>query len=492
MNKEKEIIKKTFFTEWHKLLLIIVTLTIPFIFNILRIPETITNAGDVVLTKEGQTVIGILIFVLILWMTEAIPFHITGLISILLMTVLKIDSFKNIVEIGFGNHIFIFFIGVLTLSSLINHSGLGRRIAIFLLSKTGNDTRKIILGFLIVGALLSMWITDMAVAAMLMPLARSLLREEDIQPLKSNFGKALMISCAWGPVIGGIGTPAGCGPNPLAIGFLKNMAGIDVSFIQWMSYGVPAALLLIPVAWVILITFFKPEMKKLSKTRDELKEDLKALPAINREEKITIIIFIITVTLWLSSPVLEKLIGTSIPISMPVLLTSSLFFFPKISGIKWKDVEKDISWSSILLIVTGISLGMMLYRTGAAGWLSTVLLGGIVGVHPLVQIFAIVIIVSLLKIALSSNTVTGTIIIPIIIAFAQNLGLSVLTITLPAAITASLAFILVTSTPTNVIPYSAGYFSILDMAKAGIVMTIISSVIVSAVIFLVGTAGGLY
>jgi sodium-dependent dicarboxylate transporter 2/3/5 len=488
----KGIVQKLSFTGWHKLLLILVSLIIPFALHSIRFPDAVTNAGNIVLTPAGQTVIGVLIFTLILWMTEAIPFHITGLISIFLMTILQIDSFKNIVAIGFGNHIFIFFIGVLILSSLINYSGLGKRIAIFLLSKTGNDTRTIILGFLIVGALLSMWITDMAVAAMLMPLAKSLLKEEGIKPLKSNFGKALMISCAWGPIIGGIGTPAGCGPNPIAIGFLKDMAGIDVSFIQWMTYGVPAAILLIPVAWVILIIFFKPEMKKLSKTKDELKEDLKKLPKISREEKITIIIFILTVALWLSSPLFEKWLGISIPISMPILLTSSLFFFPKISGIKWKDVERDISWSSILLIVTGISMGMMLYQTGAAGWLSVILLGGIVGMHPFVQIFAIVFIVSFLKIALSSNTVTGTIIIPIIIAFAQNHGLSVLTITLPAAITASLAFILVTSTPTNVIPYSAGYFSILDMAKAGIVMTVISSVIVSAVIFLVGTAYGLY
>ena len=101
--------------------------------------------------------------------------------------------------------------------------------------------------------LLSMWISNMAVAAMLMPLAKSLLDEEGLKPLESNFGKALLISVAWGSLIGGFGTPAGNGPNPLAIGFMKDMAGIDVSFLDWMIYGVPISLIHIPLHGAALI-----------------------------------------------------------------------------------------------------------------------------------------------------------------------------------------------------------------------------------------------
>lgn len=484
MKKSESMVKNMVFLG----LAIAVALAIIFI----PLPDSFTTVGDAELTSAGQTALAVLIFALILWMTEAIPFHITGLIGVFMMALFKIDTFKNVVKAGFGNDIVIFFIGVLILSAFITKSGLGKRISVFILSKTGNNTHLIILGFLVSGVILSMWITDMAVAAMLMPLGVSILKEEGVKPLKSNFGKALMISCAWGPIIGGIGTPAGCGANPLAVGFLKDMAGIDVSFVDWMIYGVPAALLLIIPTWGILLMFFKPEMKFLKKTKEELVADFKAFPKPDREEKVTIVLFLLTVVLWLTSPLLEKLLGISIPISMPVLLTASLFFFPGMSKIKWKQIQEDVSWSGIILVLSGVSLGMMLYNSGAAMWLSVVLLGGIGAMPVFIQILVIVLIVSLLKIILSSNTVTGTIIIPIIIALAVSLGLSPLGITLPAAITASLAFILVTSTPTNVIPYSAGYFSIKDMAKAGIALTLVSSAIVAATIFVVGTLTNLY
>lgn len=484
MNKSASTVKN--------LVLIAVAMVIALVVINLPLSTDMRTIGNAVLTQQGQTALAILIFALVLWITEAIPFHITGLLGMILLALFKIDSFKNIVKSGFGNDVIIFFIGVLILSSFITRSGLGKRISMFILSLTGNKTSNIVLGFLCAGLVLSMWITDMAVAAMLMPLAKNILEEEGVKPLKSNFGKALMISTAWGPIIGGIGTPAGCGANPLAVSFLKDMAGIDVSFLDWMTYGVPSAILLIFPAWFILMRFFKPEMTHLKKTKEELQANYKALPKMDHEEKVTIILFLTTVGLWLFSPLLSQLLGISIPISMPVILTGCLFFFPGMTSIPWKEIEKDISWSSIVLVVSGVSLGLMLYQSGAALWVSTALLGGIGEIPTFTRIFAIILIVSLLKIIFSSNTVTGTIIIPIMIALAIALGLDPLGVTMPAAITASLAFILVTSTPTNVIPYSAGYFSIRDMARAGVVLTIVSSTILAVSLFVIGKMTGLY
>jgi solute carrier family 13 (sodium-dependent dicarboxylate transporter), member 2/3/5 len=458
----------------------------------LPLPDSVRDAGKGVLTKEGQIAMGILLFSLVLWMTEALPFHITGMLSVVLLALFNVDTFKNIISVGFGNHIIVFFIGVLILSAFITKSGLGKRISVFLLSRTGNNTSLIILGFMVVGAMLSMWITNMAVAAMLLPLGVSILEEEGSVRLKSNFGKALMISCVWGPLIGGIGTPAGAGPNPIAIGFLKEMAGVDLSFTHWMMFGIPAVILLLLPGWGLLLLMFKPEMRHLKKTKEELRHEYDNYPPMSREEKLTLTIFLLTVFLWLSSGFLGNLLGISIPVSMPVFLTAVLFFFPGVTGLKWKEIEEDISWSGIILVVTGISIGMMLYKTGAAGWLSFVLLGGIGNFSPLLRVGAIVLIVMILKIALSSNSVTATIVIPIMIALAENLGFDALSIALPASITASLAFILVTSSPTNVIPYAAGYFSIRDFARAGIVMTMVTTIIVTFVIFIVGSSTGLY
>jgi sodium-dependent dicarboxylate transporter 2/3/5 len=468
------------------ILFLLLAIIVVFTLHLITLPPGLQTVGGIVLSRAGQSAFAVLIFALILWITEAIPFHITGMLAIFMLAVFKVGSFKDVVASGFGNQVIVFFIGVLILSSFITKSGLGKRISVFILSKTGNRTDRIVLGFLIAGAVLSMWVTNMAVAAILMPLGRTILKEEGCRPLKSNFGKSLMIASAWGPIIGGIATPAGAGPNPIAVGFLKEMAGIDVSFLGWMVYGVPAALLLIIPSWLMLKFFFPPEIKYLAKSKDELKEEYKKLPPMTKNEKSTVVIFGITLFFWLSANYFAKLLNISIPISMTILFTSSLFFLPNVTTIKWKEIESDIAWGSIIFVVSGISLGMMLYRSGAAAWLSGILLGSIGTLNPFLQVLAVVAGVSFLKVAFSSNTVTATIVIPLIITLAKTKGLSVWGMTLPAALTSSLAFILVTSTPTNIIPYSAGYFSILDMAKAGVVMTIVSSVIVAGVIFIIG------
>ena len=460
--------------------------------RLLPVPASIATVGDATLTGDGLAAMGILLFTLLLWLTEAVPFHITGLVAVVLMALFRIESFASIISIGFGNHIVAFFIGVLVLSSFISRSGLGNRISVLLLSRTGNSTAGILFGFVSVGALISMWITDVAVAAMLMPLGVTILKEEGIKPLESNFGRALMISCAWGPIVGGIMTPAGAGPNPIAIGFLADMVGVELTFLGWMLYGVPAGILIIVPVWAVLMLMFRPEISHLKKTREEMHEEYRKLPAMGREERVTLWLFTLTVALWLGSPLLESVLGISIPISMPVLLTASIFFFPGVSETAWSSVEKDISWSSIVLILSGISLGMMLYETGAAEWLAVATLGGIAGLHPFLLVLLVVLIVSFIKIFLSSNTVTATIMIPIMITLAGAVGLDALSVTMPAAITASMAFIMVTSSPTNVIPYTAGYFTIRDFAVGGVIVSAVIAPIVAAVIYVVGMLTGLY
>jgi sodium-dependent dicarboxylate transporter 2/3/5 len=157
------------------------------------------------------------------------------------------------------------------------------------------------------------------------------------------------------------------------------------------------------------------------------------------------IIFLLTVVLWLVSKPLGDWMGIKIPTSLPAVLGACLFFLPGVTDIRWKDVESDISWSGILLIASGISLGMLVYQSGAAQWLAMLLLGNIGALPVLVQIISVILIVSILKLGLSSNTVTATVVIPIMIAVASQLGLSPLGIVMPAAMTLNIAFILVTT-----------------------------------------------
>lgn len=458
----------------------------------LPLPESVIKANGGELTLVGRTSLGILLFCLILWMTEPIPFHITGMFGLILLTIFQVTTFKDAVRTGFGNDTVVFFIGVLILSSFITRTGLGRRISMLILSKTGNDTRRILLGFLFTGAMIAMWITAMAAAAIMTPLAVAMVKEEGLKPQKSNFAKALLISCAWGPLIGGIGTPAGAGPNQLAIGFINDMMGINISFLDWMTYGIPASLTLIIPAWLVLLCFFKPEIRNLSKDGGKSQKQYQEMPPISHDEKATLVVFVLTVILWITSPWLGELMGVTIPTSLPAMLSGCLLFLPGMTQIKWAEVTKDISWNGIILIASGISLGMQVYNSGAAEWITRILLGGIAELAPIPMIFLLVLMVSLIKVGLSSNTVTATVIIPIVIELVEFYNLPALGVIMPVSLTLSLAFILVTSTPTSVIPYGVGYFKISDMVRAGVVLTLISSVIMALVIYGIGSLTGIY
>jgi sodium-dependent dicarboxylate transporter 2/3/5 len=259
-----------------------------------------------------------------------------------------------------------------------------------------------------------------------------------------------------------------------------------------MAYGIPSALLLVAPTWGILLLFFPPEMKKLKVSKEDLKAELRNMPSMNREEKITLAIFSLTVLIWVFTPFLQNLLGMKIEISLPALLAATLFFLPGMSKTKWKLIEAEIDWAGIILIVSGLSLGTYLYKSGAAEWLAVSLLGRIGDVPMFAQIFLVTLGVCLLKVVFSSNTVTATILIPLIIGLGKALNMDVTAITLAAGLTSSLAFILVTTTPTNVIPFNAGYFSIKDMAKAGLALTFVASGIIAVVFMVVGSLRGTF
>ena len=446
------------------------------------------------LTAAGKASLGILAFAVTLWVTETIPFPITALFVILLIPAFGIKEFQSVVRTGFGDPIIVFFIGVLLLSASFTQSGLGTRLAYYIVLKAGNRTDRILLGFLFVGAMMSMWITDMAVAAIMFPLGVGLLKEAGLKPLQSNFGRALMISCAYGPLIGGISTPAGTGANPVAMRYLHQLAQVDISFLTWMSLGLPATLMMIPIGWLILLKIFPPEMKNLPLETSQIKTHLKTQGSLSTDEIKTLVIFFLTISLWLLGPFINKITNgvVHLPIEAVALLGGLSVFLPTVKILSWKEAERNINWGGILLIVAGISLGMTLYETGAARWLAWLLMGHISAIHFVILPFVIVMAVALLHLMFSSNTVTGTIIIPILIALAHDLKLDPWIIVGPAAFSSSLAFILVTEGPTTVIPYASGYFSIRDMAKAGIWMTLAAAVCVSVSVLTVGTLTGSY
>ncbi len=478
------------------------------------LPDTISlGEKTATLTYQGRITMALLSFAIVMWVTEAASFAVTSILVMILMALLgategmeivtakgtatvhgAADGLTELIKLGFGNSLVFFFLGVFLLTGAFVKSGLGERMTLLILRVLGTGTRMVVLGFLIMGTIISMWVTDMAVAAMMTPLGVALLRSAGIKPGNSNFGKALMISCCWGAVFGGIGTPAGCGPNPIAIQYLNDLAGLHVSFLDWMKIGVPAALVLVPFGWLVLILLFPPEIKKLPMEQQEIKKKLKDKGSLSRPEVITLAVFLSVIILWMATDFIAKVSGGTIVLSMEMVAMAGglVFFLPGIGFMTWEEAEPLMNWDSIVLVLASLALGLMMFKTGAARWLSWILLGNITGLAPVIQIALVISAVMFMKLFLASNTVTGIIVIPLLITLAADLGLDAWFLVAPAAFTASLGIILLTQSPTNIIPYTSGYFSIKDFALSGIVMTVVMIILLTFVISVVGPLMGIY
>ena len=481
----KEIVK-----DHKRLIFAVLSLMVLVTILLLPCPDEISRNGKtILLTSQGKATLAVLAMAVILWMTEAIPFPVTGLLAVVVLVIAKAVRFKEAVRDGFGNSIILFFIGVLIFSAAITQTNLLKRFTSLLLFHLGHKPKAIILAVLVAGAMLSAWITDMAVAAVLLPIGVTILKDAKVEPLKSNFGRALMISCAWGPLIGGVATPAGCGPNPLTMGFLRDLAGVHFTFLDWMAIGFPATILMLPCAWLVLLKVFPIEKINLQIAEEDLRNRFKQMGPLQAKEIFTFVVFALTIFLWIAAPWIKEWTGGVVDyldISFVAIGCACLLFLPGIEVMSWKRAESSVEWGGVILVVSGLSLGMAIYKTGAAEWLAWVAFGKIGLLHPVLIVFVVVLGVSVMKVLFSSNTVTGIIMVPLLIASAKSLGLDPVLMAIPAGITSSLAFILVTSTPTNVIPYSSGYFSISDMVKAGLWMTIFSSVCATASACIIG------
>ena len=474
-------------------LIFMVAIAVMALLIVAPAPPDLVNGDEVIsMSQEGKTVFAVLAFAVVLWMTEAIPFAIASLMMIILLTFFGLCTFDQGINMGLGKEVIMFLVGAMGISAALTNSGLAERIMLMTLAKVGTSTRKIVFAFMAIGVALSMWVTDMAVAAMLLPLGLTILQAAGAEPLKSNFGRALMIGIVWGCLIGGIATPAGCGPNVVAIGYLKELADTIVTFPQWMMVGVPAALMMLPLGYLVLINVFKPEIDHLPVSPEGITEQLKYRGKLDRREINVLIIFCLTVFLWLAGPTLRSNFGFALSDAGIAMLGFLLCFVPGLNVFdKWSDAAREIDWGGLMLIAGGLCAGKLLADTGAARYVAWLLLSGLGSWNPIMRVAMVVVAVELMKIFFSSNSVTGAIVLPLIIALAQDLNMPAWAIAGPVAIATSMAYIMVTSSPTNVIPYSSGYFSIKDFAKVCILMTIIGIVCVTISVAVFGNFNGM-
>lgn len=424
------------------------------------------------------------------WITEAIPIAMTSLLPIVLFP-LSGGMELSTTTASFGHKYIFLYMGGFIIAIAIEKWNLHKRIALNIINIIGSDIKKIILGFMVATAFLSMWISNTATAVMMLPIGIAI-----ISQLKDNphtvenetrlFGKALMLAIAYSASIGGIATLIGTPPNLVLAGVVLNTYGYEITFFQWFLFGFPIAVLLLFICWKYLTSYaYNFKQMEFPGGKTEIKRLLKLLGKISYEEKIVAIIFGTTAFFWITrSFIFVKFIPKLDDTIIAIIFAIALFLIPtkdkKQQLMAWEDAVK-LPWGIILLFGGGLAIANGFESTGLAVWLGnqmTVFEG-------LTTIILIVILVAAINFLteITSNTATTAMILPVLAPMAMTVDIHPFILMVGAAVAASCAFMLPVATPPNAIVFGSGYLRIPDMAGKGFVMNILSIIIVTLFVY---------
>ena len=411
------------------------------------------------LSYEGKMMLGILVFAAFVFISEALPLGMAGLLVMVLPPILGIFPPTEVFGF-FGNEAVFFLIGAFMLAAGVQKSGLHKRIANYVLRLFGRSSRLYILGILVLGSTLSFIISEHAVVALLLPIvAISLASVEK----GSNMGKAGMIALTYGATAGSVATLMGGARNPYTVAYLAENYGIHLSFLDWLVMALPVTLIMLPVLWLIITTVHKPESFAAPK--------LEAPGKMNRNELIVLSIILLTLLILLT----VRQWGIAVAVIIGAVL---LFVF---NILNWRDIEKSMPWGIILLYGGAMTLGKGLQITGASEWLASSIVG-VIGTNPYL-ILLILLIITVLMTELMSHAAAVALMLPIGAGMASVSGMSVLVVSMAIALAGGFGYALLMGTPGNIMTYSTGYFRQKDILKTGIVADMVGV----AVVFLMAT-----
>ena len=413
---------------------------------------------EVPLDDQGMAVLAITVFTGTMWFTEALPLHVTALLSTILLIIFGSVGSTAAFSPYFSPTIALFFGGFMIARAMQKH-GLDRQIALLFSSHFGSNPSWFLLGLMVTAAFLSLWISNTASTAMMLPIALFALSRSKAKPGKSNYAKAVVLGIAFAATIGGIGTIVGTPPNGITVADLAE-EGIEVSFLEWMFYGMPFVVLFLPVCWFILTKVYPPEIKKISMGQ--------RMKPWTQKHKTVILVLALTVAVWLTS-FAHKVPDSATAVGAVVLLYAL--------GLLESDDVSKISWATLLLFGGGLSLGAAIDSSGLGGYLGD-MLGGLVAGQSLLILFLSMVLFAVLMTLSASNTATAALIIPIAIPLAASLGTGVKELAILAGIGTSLDFIVPVGTPPSAIAYSSGHISVADMVKAGIWVTLAGVILI--------------
>ena len=407
---------------------------------------------------QAKIVFAVTVLAVVYWFTEVIELHVTGLLISFLLIVFAgfapIEIFPN-----YFDPVVVLLLGGFMLALALQKYELDKLLAFKAIKRFGEKPRNIVLGFMLVTAFLSFWVSNTASSAVMIPIGIYIIKSNKLN-LNSNFAKYFILSIAYAATIGGIGTLVGTTPNPLAAKYINNL-GQNFGFLDWLFFGLPFVAVLIFVIWIVLPFIFKPEIKKLNLKANNQK--------LNSRQKLVLIVFFATVLLWIFGDFFS--LQSSVVALIPVIL----FYILRL--VDNNDFSK-LNWPILSLIGSGIVLGYAMHESQFDLFIVSLVQGLVVGQPLFLVVFAISVI-SVIATMFVSNTASSALMIPLLIPLAPIVGLKPEVIIIIAAIGASLDFTAPMGTPPNAIAYSTGFFSVKEMAKAGLILSLLASIVLA-------------
>jgi solute carrier family 13 (sodium-dependent dicarboxylate transporter), member 2/3/5 len=459
------------------------------------------------LAETPRHLFAIVCMALVLWVTEAVPLAATALLAPSLCVVAGLGSAREVFK-PFADPVIFLFMGSFMLGEAMLKHGLNRRFAFGILGLpwVGTNPLRLYAAFGGITALISMWVSNAATTAMMLPIGLSIIAEigarQGLRDFRSSpFAAGLMLITAFAASVGGLGTPIGTPPNLIGIGAIERLLGVKVTFFQWMKIGLPTAIILT----VFLVWRFArscpPPAGALEGNQEWLHAEGMRLGPWTRGQKNVVAVFAAAVLAWVvpgfvaafaaggaSSGAYTWLSGHLPESIVGMLAASALFILPAGDGegsatLEWKDAT-GIDWGTILLFAGGMALGELMFSTGLARWIGA----GLAGVFHAKTVFGLTLlftVVGVLVSEMTTNTASATMIVPIAIAVAQASGVDPLKPALAACIACSMGFLLPVSTGPNAMAYGTGCVPLKAMMRHGIWLDVVgTAVIVTVVTFL--------
>jgi sodium-dependent dicarboxylate transporter 2/3/5 len=438
------------------------------------------------------------------WITEAIPIPATALLPVALFPVFGVMSGKAVAATYFNNIIFLF-IGGFLMALAMQKWNLHRRIALRIILMVGTGPRRMILGFMVATAFLSMWISNTATTMMMVPIAMAVTDKlrENLGHERTGFSAALMIGIAYAASIGGVATLIGTPPN---LSFTRIFAiyfpqAPEITFASWFAFGLPLSFVFLFIAWLLLTTLFACRTPSPSADSPLFKQELRGMGKMTYEEKWVFLLFTLMALLWLFRKDINiatfTLPGWSSLMPVPqfvddgtvaILISLLLFVIPSRTKprdrlMEWTTASR-LHWGIVLLFGGGFALAAGFKESGLSIWVAEQLTG-LKGVTPVLLVASTSTLLTFLT-ELTSNTATTEMILPLLGSLAVSIQVNPLLLMIPATLSASCAFMLPVATPPNAIVFGSGEVRMADMIRAGIMLNIIGIILITAFIYLLG------